>query len=155
MRVSLPLRILIALIAGLLGATACSNPGHETPAQTLSAAEQAAARRANRPTLSVVSPPDRAMVTSPFVVSIEAQNLMLAPKGAVRDGEAHLHVITTDCVPAGEVIPDDDIHLHYGDGSAELLIELPPGDYELCVQAGDGFHVALGITTELAITVVP
>lgn len=148
--------IALVLVAALLAVTACSSnpPG---PSETVSEAEAAAARRlANRPSLTVTSPSNGSTVTSPFSVVVETANLELAPKGAVRDGEAHLHVITTGiCVPAGEVIVDDDVHVNYGDGSADLEVDLSPGDYDLCIQAGDGFHVAVGITTMLSVTVVP
>lgn len=80
----------------------------------------------------------------------------LAPKGRVRDGEGHFHVIIDhSCEPPSAQIPDDDLHLHVGSGAAETMVELEPGEHSLCVQLGDGFHTALKIFDTINITVEP
>ncbi len=57
---------------------------------------------------------------------------------------------------AGEAIPKDDNHQHFGDGSTEADLELAAGTHTLCLQAADGAHVALvgdGMTQQITVTV--
>jgi hypothetical protein len=84
-----------------------------------------------------------------------AEGLTLEPAGEVKEGHGHLH-ITVDgaCSEAGQVIPKDETHLHYGEGQTEADIELEPGEHSLCLQAGDGAHTALqGLEDRLTIAV--
>jgi hypothetical protein len=65
-------------------------------------------------------------------------------------------MVDTDCVAAGQGVPKDETHLHYGQGQLEAELELAPGPHTLCLQAADGLHVALpgaGMTQMIAITV--
>jgi hypothetical protein len=96
-------------------------------------------------------------VTSPVDVQFVAQDFTLEPAGdgAINEGAGHMHVmVDTDCVAVGEVIPGDDQHIHYGDGTDTAELELEPGEHTLCLQAGDGAHTALDLTDEVTITVV-
>lgn len=94
-------------------------------------------------------------VASPVAVTFEADGFEIVPAAeGGGDGSGHLHVmIDTDCVPVGETIPNDDEHLHFGDGSTSTELELTPGDHTLCLQAGDGEHTAMDVTDEVTITV--
>jgi hypothetical protein len=96
-------------------------------------------------------------VDSPVTVQWSAENFIIEPAGEVRDGAGHLHImVNVPCIPAGEIILADDNHLHYGMGQTEATLELPPGEYTLCLQAGDGIHAALpgdGATHVVRITV--
>jgi hypothetical protein len=65
-------------------------------------------------------------------------------------------MVDTDCLAAGQVVPKDDTHLHYGKGQLEAELALPPGLHTLCLQAADGAHIALageGMTQRITITV--
>lgn len=100
------------------------------------------------------SPEDGAVVTSPVQVSFEAMGFTIEPSGEVVEGAGHMHImVNTDCLPAGEIIPSDDNHLHYGGGQTEAEVELAPGEYTLCLQAADGIHAALDLTDTITITV--
>ena len=95
-------------------------------------------------------------VTSPVPVSFEADGFTVEPAGdgAITDGAGHMHVmVDVGCVEVGEVIPSDDQHVHFGDGSTSTELELEPGQHSLCLQAGDGAHTALDLTDEITITV--
>ena len=106
------------------------------------------------PTISIVSPVDGAVVKSPFVVEVETENIALAPAGFSRDGEGHFHIrIGNGCMPAGKVLPTDDQTVHVGTGASTKEIDLPPGEYELCTQIGDGFHVGTNVTDTVTIRV--
>lgn len=41
------------------------------------------------------------------------------------------------------MIIKDDTHLHYGQGQSEAILTLPSGVHKLCLQAGNGAHIAL------------
>ena len=109
---------------------------------------------------SFVSPADGDTVTAPFTVELAAAGVELAPVGAPVAGEGHLHVMADiGCYDTGDTIPgpsDDDEaegRFHLGDGSDSREIDLAPGTYELCVQLGDGIHVAYGDTQTITVTV--
>jgi hypothetical protein len=111
-------------------------------------------------TATFVSPSDGDTVTSPFTVELAAEGVELVPAGAPVAGEGHLHVLADiGCYDTGEVIPgpsDEDEaegRFHLGDGSDAREITLEPGDYELCVQLGDGVHTAFGETETITVTV--
>ena len=47
------------------------------------------------------------------------------------DGAGHMHVmVDTGCVAVGEIIPSDDTHVHFGDGSTSAELELEPGEHD-------------------------
>lgn len=99
---------------------------------------------------------DGAEVTSPVAVEFEATDFTIEPAGdgTINEGAGHMHVmIDVPCVEVGEVIPSDDDHLHFGDGSTSAELELEPGEHTLCLQAGNGAHEALDLTDEITITV--
>ena len=60
------------------------------------------------------------------------------------EGAGHFHILVdTDFIPAGQVIPTDEQHLHYGKGQTEISLELEPGEHTLRLQFADGAHTAL------------
>lgn len=93
-------------------------------------------------------------VSSPVAVTMTASGVEIEPAGAVREGAGHFHItIDGDCIDAGEVIPKDATHVHFGDGSTETTLDLPPGEHVLCLQVGDGAHTALPLTHRLTLVV--
>ena len=113
------------------------------------------ARSGGTPTIEVMEPQNGATVTSPFSVRVSTENVALAPAGRTLDGEGHWHVMVDgDCLDAGEVIPKDESHLHVGSGEDHAEFDLAPGVHDLCVQLGDGFHVAVAVTDVVRINVV-
>jgi hypothetical protein len=109
---------------------------------------------AGGPSVSIAAPEDGATVESPFSVSMEADGFTIEPAGDVRQGAGHFHLmVDASCVPRGQTIPEDGNHLHFGDGSTQTELDLPPGEHTLCLQAGDGGHAALELTDEITVTV--
>ena len=102
-------------------------------------------------------PADGATVASPVEFQMGAENFNIEPAGEINEGAGHLHILVdVDCVAAGEVIPSDDNHVHFGKAQTEAELELTPGEHKLCLQAADGSHTALegeGMTHEITITV--
>lgn len=119
---------------------------------------QPVAQSAGVPRVYFVQPQDGATVTAPVRIVMAADNFVVEPASeAVVAGHGHLHImVDTDCVPAGQGVPKDETHLHYGQGQLEAELELAPGAHTLCLQAADGLHVALpgaGMTHSIAVTV--
>lgn len=78
-------------------------------------------------------------VTSPVEVGMKTEDL----------GDGHFHILVdTPCVEAGDVIPDDDEHLHFEATETSAELELEPGKHDLCLQVGDGEHRALASADE-------
>jgi hypothetical protein len=109
---------------------------------------------------SFVSPSDGDTVSSPFTVVLDADGVALTPAGIPALGEGHLHVmVDIGCYETGEFIlgPSEQDEaagrFHLGDGSNSREIALEPGTYDLCVQLGDGAHMAFGATETITITV--
>lgn len=106
--------------------------------------------------VSFAAPEDGATVAQRFAVAMEADGFEIEPAGEVHDGAGHLHVmVDVGCMEPGETIPKDESHVHFGGGQLEGQLLLEPGEHELCLQAGDGAHVALDITDEMTVTVDP
>lgn len=103
-------------------------------------------------------PADGAEVTSPFQVVMAADDVEVAPAGELQEGTGHMHIlINTDFIAPGEVIPADDSHRHFGDGSTETELILPPGEHVLRLQLADGAHRAFEgdqYRDEITITVI-
>lgn len=78
----------------------------------------------------------------PFRVWFGLRNMGVAPKGVVFSNTGHHHLlIDTDLPPAGEQIPSDRNHLHFGAGETETMLELSPGKHTLQLLMGDENHV--------------
>ncbi len=92
-----------------------------------------------------MEPEDGQVVKAPVHVKMSAENFVIEPAGPIQKGHGHLHItVDSDCVAAGQVIPKDDRHIHYGKGETQAELQLPSGQHRLCLQAADGAHVALG-----------
>ena len=90
------------------------------------------------------SPLDGAVVAPSFDISMAAAGLLVEPAGEIVDGSGHLHILVdTDFVPAGEVIINDEKHLHFGAGQLATTLDLTPGEHVLRLQLANGAHIAL------------
>ncbi len=146
--------LLVAVMLWLVAA--CSSP----PEAPLEAGDRinlstALAYREGDPEIEVVSPEDGATVMSPVEIVVETRNLTLSPPGETQDGEGHLHVmVDLPCEQPGVVIPTDAETVHGSEGMGRIAVELAPGRHELCVQVGDGFHIAVAIQDRIVVNVV-
>jgi hypothetical protein len=78
----------------------------------------------------------------PFRVWFGLRYMGVAPKGVAFNNTGHHHLlIDTELPPAGEQIPSDRNHLHFGAGETETMLELPPGKHTLQLLMGDENHV--------------
>lgn len=113
----------------------------------------------SEPSVRFTEPRDGASVAAPVRIVMAAENFTVEPAGdgAVHDGAGHLHImVNTPCIAAGQTIPKDETHLHFGDGSTETELALESGTHTLCLQSADGAHTALpgeGMTHTISVTV--
>ncbi len=104
-----------------------------------------------------VAPEDGATVPGTFTVEMAADGVTIEPAGEIRENAGHFHVIVdAPFVAAGQVIPTDDDHLHFGTGATSAELTLPPGEHTLRLQVANGAHIAFDAAThghEIVVTV--
>lgn len=104
-----------------------------------------AAAGASAQSVSFVEPADGATVTSPFKVKFAVTGMDVKPAGDMTANTGHHHlIINGDSMKAGEAIPADEKHLHFGKGQTETEVKLPPGHYKLTMQFANGAHQSYG-----------
>lgn len=104
--------------------------------------------------VSFSSPSDGTHFAGPVPIVMTADGVDIEPAGEARPGAGHFHVIVDgDCLRPGDSIPKDVQHVHFGKGQTEAELYLPAGWHELCLQVGDGVHVATGATARLSVEV--
>ncbi len=93
-----------------------------------------------------MEPQNGATVGQTFKVKFGVKGMDVQPADAGQNkGKGHHHVLINQMSkPAGEIIPFDDKHVHFGKGQTEAEIKLPPGQYKLTMQFADGFHLSYG-----------
>jgi hypothetical protein len=107
------------------------------------------------PSLRVTSPRDGEQVTSPVRVEVSLRDFELRIAGSFSEGKGHLHILVdVGCVETGRTIPSGEGYVHLWRGEPSGEVELEPGEHTLCVQAGDGTHVALDLSDQVTIDVV-
>ena len=101
-----------------------------------------------------VAPKDGATVTSPFKVVFGIQGMAVEAAGQIKADSGHHHLlINLGPINAGEAIPVDDKHLHFGKAQTEAEVTLPPGQYKLTMQFANGAHVSYGPAMAATISV--
>jgi hypothetical protein len=101
-----------------------------------------------------IAPVNGATVSSPFVVKFGLKGMDIRAAGEQVAGTGHHHLlINRESLPAGQIIPADDVHIHFGKGQTEAEVKLPPGTYKLTMQFADGFHLSYGKDMSATMTV--
>ena len=126
-------RILLALaLSGLIGTVmAADGPGlpvTKAPADAV---------------VYIISPVDGATVAPEFTVRFGLKGMGVAPAGVAKEhtGHHHLLVDVKELPPAGQPIPKDANHLHFGGGQTETSLTLTPGTHTLQLELGDENHL--------------
>jgi hypothetical protein len=131
----------LLLAAAVLSAAGCAGGPHPN---------QAPASRG----VYFVEPADGATVSSPFKVKFGLKGMDIRPAGEQVAGTGHHHLlINRDSLAEGQIIPADDVHVHFGKGQTEAEVKLAPGTYKLTMQFADGFHLSYGKGMSAAIKV--
>ncbi len=106
------------------------------------------------PTIAFGSPEDGEHFAGAVDLFMTAVGVAIEPAGEVHPDAGHFHVIADEeCTPAGAPIERDADHVHFGQAQADGKIYLEPGEHDLCLQIGDGEHMALDLTDTTTITV--
>lgn len=101
-----------------------------------------------------VTPSDKAEVAQSFPVEFKVDDMTIEKAGVMKKGTGHHHLIVDGSpIPAGKIVPKDETHLHFGDGSAKTTLNLKPGVHTLTLQFADGAHISLGPDYSTTITV--
>ncbi|WP_175022988.1 DUF4399 domain-containing protein [Rugamonas rivuli] len=106
--------------------------------------------------VSFVEPADGATVTSPFKVKFAVTGMEVKPAGDMTANTGHHHLLINAApVKAGEVVPADEHHIHFGKGQTETEVKLAPGTYVLSMQFANGLHQSYGpgMAKDIKITV--
>ena len=126
-------RMLLALaLTGLAGAaTAAGAPGLPTTPAPAGAE------------VYIISPADGATVGQHVTVRFGLKGMGVAPAGVSKErtGHHHLLVDVKQLPAAGQPIPNDAQHIHFGGGQTETSITLKPGTHTLQLELGDAHHV--------------
>ena len=149
-------RVILACVflLPLVGLVACgggdmpAEPGMEEPMSEPAADAAPATGGAAR--VFFVAPDDGATISSDFDLQMEfgIENYEISPVPdeveTPRPDVGHFHVgVDTACLPAGEIIPQGEGWVHFGDGSNTFALQVEPGSYQLSLQLGDDEHRTL------------
>ncbi|MGZ3770438.1 MAG: DUF4399 domain-containing protein [Bdellovibrio sp.] len=103
-----------------------------------------------------VEPKDGATVTSPVHVVFGLTGMKIKVAGDAADkttGHHHL-IVDGGPIPAGQVIPADATHVHYGKGQTEDNVKLSPGKHKLTLQFADGAHRSYGEPLSATVNII-
>ncbi|GLQ88998.1 DUF4399 domain-containing protein [Dyella flagellata] len=91
----------------------------------------------------IISPQDGATVSQTFTVRFGLKGMGVAPAGVAHENTGHHHLLVdVKTLPmAGQPIPKDGQHLHFGGGQTETTLKLPPGTHTLQLELGDTNHI--------------
>jgi uncharacterized protein DUF4399 len=91
----------------------------------------------------IISPQDGATVPQSFTVRFGLKGMGVAPAGVTHENTGHHHLLVdVKVLPvAGQPIPKDEQHLHFGGGQTETTLKLSPGTHTLQLELGDTNHI--------------
>jgi hypothetical protein len=90
----------------------------------------------------IITPADGATVSSPVLVEFGVEGMAIVPAGTAHPDAGHHHLLVDTDVPAlDQPIPKDANHIHFGDGSASVELNLEPGAHTLQLLLADHAHI--------------
>lgn len=92
--------------------------------------------------LYIIYPRDGQRIRGSFPVRFGLRNMGVTRAGDTTPnmGHHHLFVDVEEAIEAGEPIPTDRQHLHFGAGQTETRLDLKPGRHTLQLVLGDAEH---------------
>lgn len=111
-----------------------------------SAAQAQATPRAKVAKVKITAPANRATVSVPVKITLEASGVEIVPATDERPGTGHHHLfVDRDLTPAGDTMPRGVTGiLHLGRGQTEFVLDsLPPGRHRVIAVVGDWRHIPL------------
>jgi hypothetical protein len=150
----------VALIIGLAACSSGNDKSSGTDTTAAAAAGADTARKAADATEMITPLPDvpagakvffknlkdGETVKSPLKVEFGVEGIALDTAGAIKSASGHHHLLIDagDSIAAGQVVPKDSTHLHFGKAQKETEIKLSPGEHKLTLQYADGIHRSYG-----------
>lgn len=97
---------------------------------------------ASQRSVYIITPKNGEVTESPVTVRFGLSGMGVAPAGVERESTGHHHLLVdvAELPPAGQPIPADANHRHFGGGQTETELELPPGKHSLQLIMGDFAH---------------
>ena len=139
------IRAVIVAAAITLAACAQEEPPTAPAQNTEAAADALQSLRKPAPEGAVVyfiSPGNGDQVTSPVTVVFGLKGMGVAPAGVDKPDTGHHHLlIDAELTNPNLPLPQDNQHLHFGDGQTQAKLELPPGSHRLQLVLGDHLHI--------------
>ena len=91
----------------------------------------------------IISPSDGATVGPEITVRFGLKGMGVAPAGVDKENTGHHHLLVdVKTLPAaGQPIPADARHIHFGAGQTQTTLNLAPGMHTLQLELGDRNHV--------------
>lgn len=91
----------------------------------------------------IISPVDGASVGQQVTVRFGLEGMGVAPAGVSKEHTGHHHLLVdVKTLPAaGQPIPADANHIHFGGGQTQTTLKLTPGTHTLQLELGDANHV--------------
>ena len=91
----------------------------------------------------IISPKDGATVGENVTVRFGLKGMGVAPAGVDKEKTGHHHLLVDmkDLPSAGQPIPKDETHLHFGGGQTETTLTLKPGTHTLQLELADQNHI--------------
>lgn len=137
---------LVLLFLAAWGLAGCSQdedkvaPASESEAAAT--AEEAATDKVE-PMVYFIAPAHEAKLKSPVRVKFGLIGMEVAPAGTDKPNSGHHHLLVdvAELPPAGQAIPADANHIHFGMGQTETELELAAGEHTLQLLLGDMNHV--------------
>jgi len=127
-------RILLAFaLAGLTGAALAADAPASLPVTPAPSGAE----------VYIISPANGATVGQEVIVRFGLKGMGVAPAGVAKEhtGHHHLLVDVKELPAAGQPIPNDANHLHFGGGQTQTTLKLAPGTHTLQLELGDQNHV--------------
>lgn len=96
-----------------------------------------------------------ATVSSPVHVEMAVEGMTVKPAGEMEVGTGHHHIIINKGhISKGDIVPSDEMNIHYGAGQTETDLELEPGTYTLTMQFANGAHQSYGEQMSATVEIV-
>ena len=164
---SLLVTIAVVLAVVFVGCGGGSESGMDSaPMESSAPAPEPAPSSGGTPRVFFVVPIDGAEVSSDFDLEMEfgAEDYEISPIpdgfDAATDtprpdvGHFHVGIDAGGCLPVGEVIPQGEGWVHFGDGSNTFTMQSEPAEYELTLQIGDDAHrTQEGLCETISVTI--
>ena len=137
----LPALLLLTLIAACGDRPATEPSATAAPAKTPAPAMPVRTTSAADAAVFFISPADGETASNPIKIVFGIAGMAVVPAGNDTPHSGHHHLLIDSGVPdLGLPIPKDENHVHFGDGSTETEITLPPGEHTLQMLLGDHMH---------------